>query len=107
MCNYRTYEDGTLVNSNLYPEKVEMLYKMKELREALFVHDRLDDFIVEAELVIFEEHGRFMHAWLRSMSTGRRKEILNMEELMCGGRNDYACDAKLQIRALMRDFMKI
>lgn len=107
MCVYRTYPNGELVIENMEPKKVEVLYELKKLAASLEVHEELDKFVDQAERVLFEEHGKYFHAWLFSMSTARREQWLNMTELFVNDKNDPEKSTKLRILGLMRYFLTL
>ena len=107
MCMYRTYQDGSLVIENMEPKKVEILYQIKKLGASLSVHKELDKFVAQAEQVLFEEHGKYFHAWLFSMSAVRRQTLPNMEELTVSGRDDVESDTKQRINHLLRRFLTL
>lgn len=105
MCYYRTSEDGKLVIPNVESEKVELLYKIKDLVGTLEIHTRLSAFVEEAEKAIFDEEGKHFNSWLGCKSAEKAEELLCLEELQLSGRNDYECDTKKNIRYLMRQFL--
>ena len=107
MCYYRTKKDGKLVIPNVESEKVELLYKIKDLVQTLDVHTRLSAFVEEAESVLFEEEGKHFDSWLRCKSAEKVEKVLLLEELELSGRNDYECDTKKNVRYLLRQFLTV
>jgi len=107
MCVYRTYPNGELVIENMEPKKVELLYEIKKLVASLEIHTELDKFVAMAEQVLFEEHGKYFHAWLFSMGATRKQNLLNVEELISTGRDDVESDTKQKILHLLRQFLTL